>query len=98
MSDPDQIRADIERTRAELSDDVNALTEKVTPSRIVARRVDRTKSRFGSIRDRVMGSASDTAGSARGMRERVMGSASDTASGMGDRVSSATSGVGDRVS
>ena len=60
MSDPDQIRADIERTRAELSDDVNALTEKVTPSRIVQRRVDRTKDRFGALRERVMGSASDT--------------------------------------
>ena len=41
--DPDQIRREIERTQAHLSSDVDALTEKVTPSRIVARRVDRAR-------------------------------------------------------
>ena len=41
--DPDQIRREIERTQAHLTSDVDALTEKVTPSRIVARRVDRAK-------------------------------------------------------
>jgi len=41
--DPDRIRREIEHTQANLSTDVNALTEKVTPSRIVARRVDRAK-------------------------------------------------------
>ena len=35
--DPDRIRQEIERTQSHLSADVNALTEKVTPGRIVAR-------------------------------------------------------------
>jgi Protein of unknown function (DUF3618) len=109
MSDPDQIREEIERTRAELSDDVNALTEKVTPSRIVQRRVDSTKDRFSSLRERVMGGGSDTTSGptdrVRDVRDRVMGSASDTAGsagdtvrGMTDRVSSAASNVADSVS
>ncbi|MBV9922411.1 MAG: DUF3618 domain-containing protein [Pseudonocardia sp.] len=54
--DPDRIRRDIERTQANLSTDVNALTEKVTPSRIVARRVDRAKAVGRRLSDRVMGS------------------------------------------
>ena len=53
--DPDQIRRDIERTQAHLSSDVDALTEKVTPSRIVERRVGRARAAAGRLRDRVMG-------------------------------------------
>ena len=53
--DPDQIRREIERTQAHLSTDVDALTEKVTPSRIVARRVDRAKAAGRRLTDRVMG-------------------------------------------
>ncbi len=55
--DPDQIRREIERTQAHLSSDVNALTEKVTPGRIVARRVDRAKAAGRRLTDRVMGSS-----------------------------------------
>jgi Protein of unknown function (DUF3618) len=54
--DPDRIRREIEHTQANLSTDVNALTEKVTPSRIVARRVDRAKAVGRRLSDRVMGS------------------------------------------
>ena len=54
--DPDQIRREIERTQAHLSSDVDALTEKVTPSRIVERRVGRARAAAGRLRDRVMGS------------------------------------------
>jgi len=60
--DPDQIRREIERTQAHLSTDVDALTEKVTPSRIVARRVDRAKSAGRRLTDRVMGSSDPTPG------------------------------------
>ena len=42
-SDPDQIRREIERTQANLSTDVDALTEKVSPGRIVERRVNRVR-------------------------------------------------------
>ncbi|HET7741103.1 MAG TPA: DUF3618 domain-containing protein [Mycobacterium sp.] len=64
MSDsPDAIRADIEQTRKELGSDVDALADKVSPSKIVDRQADKVKHAFGSVRDRVMGAADD-AGSA----------------------------------
>ena len=58
--DPDRIRREIEHTQANLSTDVNALTEKVTPGRIVARRVDRAKAAGRRLTDRVMGSNDPT--------------------------------------
>jgi gas vesicle protein len=57
---PDAIRADIEQTRRELGTDVDALADKVTPSKIVDRQADKVKHAFGSVRDRVMGVADDT--------------------------------------
>jgi gas vesicle protein len=56
---PDVIRSDIERTRAELGMDVDALADKVTPSKIVQRQGDKVRGAFGSLRDRLMGTAHD---------------------------------------
>ena len=41
-TDPDQIRSEIDQTQRELSD-VNALTDKLSPPRMVERRVRRTR-------------------------------------------------------
>jgi ElaB/YqjD/DUF883 family membrane-anchored ribosome-binding protein len=59
MSNPDEIRADIERTREELGQDVDALADKVTPGKIVDRQKTRLRQRFGDVRERVMGTADD---------------------------------------
>jgi gas vesicle protein len=61
---PDAIRADIERTREELGADVDALADKVTPSKIVHRQTDKISGALGSLRDRVMGVADDAGSSA----------------------------------
>jgi len=58
-SDPDQIRADIERTRSELGSDVDALADKVTPSKIAHRQTEKVKSAIGRVTERVMGSTAD---------------------------------------
>lgn len=64
MSDsPDAIRADIERTREDLGLDVDALADKVSPSKIVDRQMGKVRGVFGSVRDRVMGAADDTGSS-----------------------------------
>lgn len=67
---PEEVRRDIEATRQGLSRDVDALNDKVSPSRIAERRVGAAKEKVGSLKERVMGSASsgtssvtDTAGS-----------------------------------
>lgn len=62
-NDPDEIRADIERTRATLSDDVDDLAESVKPKSVARRQADKVKDAVGdavgSVRDRVMGSPDD---------------------------------------
>jgi hypothetical protein len=62
MSTPDEIERQIEQTRAALSGDVDRLSEKVSPGKIVGRRVDQVKGGAGSLRDRVMGSRDDNSG------------------------------------
>jgi hypothetical protein len=56
----EQLTRDIEARRAELSRDIDALTDKVSPAQMVERRKAATRSRFRSVRDRVMGSAHDS--------------------------------------
>lgn len=64
MSDsPDEIRTDIERTRRDLGQDVDALADKVTPSKIMDRQMGRVRGAFSSMRDRVMGAADDAGSS-----------------------------------
>jgi len=58
-TDPDRIRADIERTRSELSSDVDALTDKVSPSRVAERQTDKLKSAVSGVKDKVLGVADD---------------------------------------
>lgn len=60
-TDPDQIREDIERTRAELSSDVDALTDKVSPTQVAQRQADKVRDAVSDVKDRVMGGA-DAAG------------------------------------
>ena len=58
-NDPEQIRREIERTRSELSDNVNALGDKVNPGSIAKRQVGRVRGAATSVKDAVLGSASD---------------------------------------
>lgn len=61
-NDPDQIRADIERTRSSLGSDVDALADKVSPSHIVDRQTEAVKNKLGSVRDSIMGARDDAGG------------------------------------
>lgn len=55
---PEEIRADIDRTRNEVSGDVDALGEKLSPSSMVDRQTERVKGRIGDVKDRIFGSDS----------------------------------------
>ena len=104
-SDPEQIRRDIERTQAALSQDVDALAEKVTPGKIVERRVDRARDAATRLKEKVMGSdpygnqhgaggyVGDVRSAASTATERVSGTASSAASSVQDAASSAASSV-----
>jgi hypothetical protein len=55
-NNPDEIRANIERTRGDLGRDVDALAEKVDPNRIVDRQTERLRSRWTDVRESIFGS------------------------------------------
>ena len=86
-TDPDQIRREIEQTRSELSGDVNALTDKVSPRQAVGRRVDRARGAFRDVRERVMGTASDAGDSAASSTREAASSVREAASTVGDKAS-----------
>ncbi|MEH1165658.1 DUF3618 domain-containing protein [Micromonospora sp. CPCC 205539] len=57
-SDPDRIRREIETTRDELSNDVDALADKVNPRRIAGERVGQARGAFTRAKEKVMGNSS----------------------------------------
>jgi hypothetical protein len=88
-NDPEAIRRQIEQTQRELSYDVDALNEKVNPSRVVDRRVSAAKGRFSRAKDRVMGSAHDTRASAQYRAQDAAGTVQDKAHGAAETVQGA---------
>jgi hypothetical protein len=94
-SDPSVIRAQIEETRANLSDDVDALTEQATPANIAHRQVTKAKRAGSRLLDRILGTAEDVrdaaadkahelAGDVRGATEEVTERASQWGHGVAD--------------
>jgi hypothetical protein len=90
-SDPDVIRRQIEDTRRELSYDVDALNEKVNPSRVMDRRVTAAKGRMTNLKEKVMGSAQDTTATAQYKAQNAAGTVQDVASSAADSVQNAAS-------
>ena len=79
----EELTHDIERTRGQLSEHLDELQDKVSPSAIAARQKDAARQRVLGVREKVMGtarSATDSVGSAgSGMTDTVAGRASDAA-------------------
>ncbi len=77
-NDPDVIRAQIEATRAGLSNDVNELGEKVSPAQIAKRQRDKVVGGVMGVKNHIMGAA-----------DNAKGSTGDVVSSVGDAVSGA---------
>ncbi|RPF20543.1 DUF3618 domain-containing protein [Myceligenerans xiligouense] len=102
-NDPEVIREDIERTRSELSHDVDALGDRVNPSHMARRRVDRMKSGVTHLKERVMGTTHDTdaaqdtghewADKSREAAESAAGHVRDTVSSVAESVGSSPRAV-----
>ncbi len=75
---PEEIRAEIEVTRQEFGRDVDALADKVTPSKIMQRKTEHIKGAFRSLSDRVMGAADDAGDALHGAGSNVASGVSDT--------------------
>jgi gas vesicle protein len=85
--DPEDLKRNIEQTRRDVGRDVDALTEKVSPGRVVGRRVERARGGVHRLKERVMGSSESVADSA--------GSAMSSVRDMGDQVGEAVGSAPD---
>jgi hypothetical protein len=106
-NDPDEIRADIERTRAELSDNVDALADTANPKNIAKRQATRVKEAATGAKEYIMGSPDDSFDSGRigDAKTSVQDKAADAKYAVQDKASDAkyalqdkASAVGDAVS
>jgi uncharacterized protein YjbJ (UPF0337 family) len=87
-TDPDEIRSEIDQTQRELSADVNALTEKLSPPRMVERQVRRSRAAVTNMKDRIMGNTThDTSD--------VYQTAGSASTGAGEAISSRASAARD---
>ena len=86
-NDPDEIREQIERTRADLSQNVNSLADTVNPAHAAKRQADRVRGALTGAKDKVMGGASTTGDNLSSARS----SATDAVAGSPDRVKARTS-------
>ena len=89
--DPDQIRDGIEQTQRELSADVDALTAKLSPQRIVHDKVQRARTAMGSMKERVTGGGAQKALADGGTAVPAAPAATGTVSSAKGTVSSAAS-------
>lgn len=71
-----ELKSEIEDRRRGIDEDLNALSDKVNPTKAARRRAEAARDKLGSAKDAVMGTASNAAGS-------VTGGASDVASSAG---------------
>jgi gas vesicle protein len=97
-SDPGQIRSSIEQTQQHLSADIDALAAKVSPPRIVDRRVQQTRSAMTNLKDSIMGTTADATSTVGGTASSAAGSAKDAAYSAKDTVAATFSSVADTAS
>ena len=80
----EQLRREIEYTRGDLGETLDAIGDRLSPGRMMERRKNRMRSGLQSVRERVMGTVSDTGSS-------VAGAVADTAGGVADAAGGAVS-------
>ncbi|MFF2306070.1 DUF3618 domain-containing protein [Streptomyces sp. NPDC058128] len=87
---PDELRTDVEYRRAHLARNVDLLADRIAPGRMAQRKVDAMRHRVSGVKERVMGTAQDTARGASGS----LGQAADS---LTDSVREAGSGAQDAI-
>jgi gas vesicle protein len=74
---PDQLKSEIDATREDLTNNVNALADKVSPARITRRRLQAVKETATGVKDKVVGGASSASSGVTGTASSVASTASD---------------------
>lgn len=91
QQNPEEIRADIEATRARLSADVDAVSEKVTPGNVVDRQKSKARTKMQNVRESIMGSAEEARASGGNAAGNLRDEASHRLNQAGDAVGNAPS-------
>ena len=110
--DPERIEREIERTRAKLGEDLDALEEKINPKKVAHRSVDRAKGKAAEVKDKVLeaagtakdkvaGAAGDAKGKVADAKDKVTGGTDESVTVAGDSAGATTAdgqaGLGDKV-
>jgi hypothetical protein len=100
-SNPDQLERDLDKTRTSLSGNVDRLNDKISPSKVLGRRMDRMKNSAGTIKEKVMGYADNSDGSnttaLSSAASSVQGATGAAAAKMSDAAGSAPQAVRDQT-
>lgn len=90
---PEEIRRDIERTRAQMGDTIDAIEDRVVPGRVIGRRKEQVRRRITGLKEAIMGTADDATSAMSRGTSAVGDTASNAASGVAETASNAASGV-----
>ncbi|MGV2922063.1 DUF3618 domain-containing protein [Streptomyces alfalfae] len=94
---PDELRTDAEYRRANLARNVDLLADKVAPRRVAQRKAGAARGRLTGMKERVMGTAGDTAGHVADTAHGLADSAGQTAGSLADTAKDTTGQIGDAV-
>lgn len=92
-----ELRRDIEETRERMTGTVDAIGDRVSPGRVLERRMSSVREAGVRVRHTVMGVPRQKVHDARDATASGASSLGDAVSGVGDRASSVASTVGDQV-
>lgn len=79
------VRTEIEDTRQDMSQTIDAIADRTSPRRVVARRRERMANGWRSMRERVMGRADDVRATAGGRAYELAGGAQERAGGVAEQ-------------
>lgn len=97
-TEPDELKTEVEDSRARLAHDVDRLADKVTPGKVARRKAYATQHRLAGLKERVMGSDGRTPGAQTGQKMHDLAeSAGDVAGQAGDTVRHTADQVGQSV-
>lgn len=94
-TDPDELKTDVDDTRARLAHDVDRLADRVAPKKVARRKAHAAQHRLTGVKERVMGSADHSTGAQPGQKAQdlaqsagdVAGDAQETVRHTADQVS-----------
>ncbi|MGW1346751.1 DUF3618 domain-containing protein [Kribbella sp. NPDC002412] len=95
--DPQVLRRDIEETRRQMSEDVDALADKVSPRQVLHRRKDAARHRLSGMKHRVMGTTDDAKHAAESAAHGVVSSVQDVGARAGHAVEAVPAGARERT-